>query len=117
MKPISVHVVDIANGVVARGLRVQVVSLDTEGQGQAVLEGTVGNNGLVEDMERPDRIPPGHYELRLHVGQYYRDRGTALPDPAFMEVQVFRFGLFDGRQHYHLPVKLSPWGMSLFRGA
>ena len=117
MKPISVHIVDIANGVVARGLRVQVVGLDGEGEGQTVLEGAVGNNGLVEDLERPDRIPPGRYELRMHVGQYYRDRGTVLPEPAFMDVQVFRFGLFDGRQHYHLPVKLSPWGMSLFRGA
>ena len=115
MKPISVHVVDIANGVVARGMRVQVISLDAEGA--TVLEGAVGNNGLVEDLERPDRIPPGRYELRLHVGQYYRDRGTALPDLAFMEVQVFRFGLADETQHYHLPVKLSPWGMSLFRGA
>ena len=115
MKPISVHVVDIANGVVARGMRVQVVSLDAEGE--TVLEGVVGNNGLVEDLDRPDRIPPGSYELRLHVGQYYRDRGTVLPELPFMDVQVFRFGMFDGRQHYHLPVKLSPWGMSLFRGA
>ena len=115
MKPISVHVVDIANGVVARGMRVQVVSLAAAGG--TVLEGAVGNNGLVEDLERPDRIPPGAYELRLHVGQYYRDRGTALPELPFMDVQVFRFGIFDGRQHYHLPVKLSPWGMSLFRGA
>ncbi len=51
------------------------------------------------------------------MGQYYRDRGTVLPELPFMDVQVFRFGMFDGRQHYHLPVKLSPWGMSLFRGA
>lgn len=115
MKPISVHVVDIANGVVARGMRVEVVSL--EQSAATVLAGTVGNNGLVEDLENPDRIPPGSYELRLHVGDYYRERGTPLPDRPFMDVQVFRFGLFDGRQHYHLPVKLSPWGMSLFRGA
>lgn len=115
MKPISVHVVDVANGVVARGMRVEVVSLDREAV--IVLAGTVGNNGLVEDLEHPDPIAPGNYELRLHVGQYYRDRGTQLSEPAFMEVQVFRFGMTDGRQHYHLPVKLSPWGMSVFRGA
>jgi 5-hydroxyisourate hydrolase len=114
MKPISVHVVDIANGVVARGMRVQIVSLEDE---STVLEGTVGNNGLVEDLENPDHIGLGTYELRLHVGKYYRDRGTALPTPAFVDVQVFRFGLSDETQHYHLPVKLSPWGMSLFRGA
>jgi 5-hydroxyisourate hydrolase len=119
MKLISVHVVDIANGVVARGMRVQVVSLDGDGsgKGETVLEGTVGNNGLVEDLERPDRIPVGNYELRLHVAQYYRDRGTTLPERPFMDVQVFRFGISDGRQHDHLPVKLTPWGMSLFRGA
>jgi 5-hydroxyisourate hydrolase len=116
MKPISVHVVDIANGVVARGMRVQVVGLDGDAA-EIVLEGTVGNNGLVEDRENPDHIPPGTYELRLHVAQYYRDRGTTLPEPPFMDVQVFRFGLSDAAQHYHLPVKLSPWGMSLFRGA
>jgi 5-hydroxyisourate hydrolase len=116
MKPISVHVVDIASGVVARGMRVQIVSLDGEAAA-TVLEGTVGNNGLVEDLENPDRIAPGTYELRLHVGDYYRERGTRLPTPAFMDVQVFRFGLSDVTQHYHLPVKLSPWGMSLFRGA
>ena len=114
MKPISIHVVDIANGVVARGMRVQVVHLEG---GQVVLEGKVGNNGLVEDHDNPDHIEPGVYELRLHVAQYYRDRGTTLPQPPFMDVQVFRFGLSDETQHYHLPVKLSPWGMSLFRGA
>jgi 5-hydroxyisourate hydrolase len=114
MKPISVHVVDIANGVVARGMRVQIVTVEGE---QTVLEGTVGNNGLVEDLENPDHIPAGSYELRLHVGQYYRERGTMLPEPAFMDVQVFRFGLSDEAQHWHLPVKLSPWGLSLFRGA
>jgi 5-hydroxyisourate hydrolase len=101
---------------VARGMRVEVFSLDADGE-SPVLAGTVGNNGLVEDLENPDHIPPGKYELRLHVGQYYRERGTTLAEPAFMDVQVFRFGLADETQHYHLPVKLSPWGMSLFRGA
>jgi len=115
MKPISVHVVDVANGVVARGMRVQVFSLDAEGE--LVMEGTVGNNGLVEDLDRPDHIPLGRYELRLHVAEYYRERGTTLPEPPFVDVQVFHFGLSDDTQHYHLPVKLSPWGMSLFRGA
>jgi 5-hydroxyisourate hydrolase len=102
--------------VVARGMQVEVFSLGGEARAP-VLAGSVGHNGLVEDLENPDHIAPGNYELRLHVGRYYRDRGTTLPQPAFMDVQVFRFGLADDTQHYHLPVKLSPWGMSLFRGA
>jgi len=116
MKAVSVHVVDIANGRVARGMRIEIVRVDGE-PGQPLLEGTVGNNGLVEDLHHRDLFEVGTYELRLHVGEYYRKLGTSLPEPAFMEVQVFRFGLSDLSQHYHLPVKLTPWGLSLFRGA
>lgn len=115
MKAVSVHVVDIANGRVARGMRVQVVRLDNGAA--TALEGTVGNNGLVEDLQSPDLFETGTYELRLHVAEYYRKLGTQLPEPPFMDVQVFRFGLSDTAQHYHLPVKLTPWGLSLFRGA
>ena len=115
MKPVSIHVVDVANGVVARGLQVEIVSLD--GDGRTVMAGPVGGNGLVQDLHNPDHLAVGRYELRLFVGDYYRARGTPLPEPAFMDVQVFRFGLADSSQHYHLPVKLSPWGLSLFRGA
>jgi len=113
MKAVSVHVVDIANGVVARGMQVQIARAG----GEVVFEGTVGNNGLVEDSHHEDLFTPGPYELRLHVAAYYRQRGTALPEPPFTDVQVFRFGIADTSQHYHLPVKLTPWGMSLFRGA
>lgn len=116
MKAVSVHVVDIANGRVAKGMRIQVFRVDGEAA-QPVLEGTVGNNGLVEDLHHRDLFEVGRYELRLHVAEYYRQLGAALPEPAFMDVQVFRFGLFDLSQHYHLPVKLTPWGLSLFRGA
>lgn len=115
MKPVSVHVVDVANGVVARGMRVEVVRIN--GASETMLAGTVGKNGLVEDLQRPDLFPVGQYELRLYVGEYYRGIGTKLPEPAFMDVQVFRFGIADTSQHYHLPVKMSPWGLSCFRGA
>ncbi len=115
MKPVSIHVVDIANGRVARGMRVELLRLGESPE--TVVDGPVANNGLVEDMERSDRFEPGLYEVRLHVADYYRKLGTSLPEPPFVDVQVFRFGLADVSQHYHLPVKLTPWGMSLFRGA
>jgi len=115
MKAVSVHVVDIANGVVARGMRVEIFRVG--GNEDIVMQGTVGNNGLLADTLHSDRFEVGQYELRLHVGDYYRARGTKLPDPMFMDVQLFRFGLSDLNQHYHLPVKLTPWGLSCFRGA
>jgi len=124
MQAVSIHVVDIANGVVAVGMRVDVARREEEeqkGKGERwspVVSGKVGSNGVVGGIEGRERLfDVGTYELRLHVADYYRARGTALPEPAFMAVQVFRFGVADLSQHYHLPVKLSPWGLSCFRGS
>ena len=117
MQAVSIHVVDVANGLVARGMKVEVYCL-TGGTDRRVVTGTVGGNGVVDGFDsRETLFDVGTYELRLHVGDYYRQRGTPLPQPAFMDVQVFRFGLADLSAHYHLPVKLTPWGLSCFRGA
>lgn len=122
MQAVSIHVVDVANGVVASGMRVDLFRAD-EAAGAAdpwrlFLSAEVGAHGVVDGIEaHPQPFTPGTYELRLHVADYYRARGTALPRPAFMEVQVFRFALTDVSQHCHLPVKLTAWGLSCFRGA
>jgi 5-hydroxyisourate hydrolase len=117
MQAVSIHVVDVANGLVARGMRVDVFRRDGDAW-HSVVSGTVGANGVVDGIEdRETLFHVGTYELRLHVADYYRKLGTALPDPPFMDVQVFRFGIADTSRHYHLPVKLTPWGLSCFRGA
>ena len=117
MQAVSIHVVDIANGVVAIGMQVEIARQEGK-TWKSVATGKVGSNGVVAGIEgRESLFDIGVYELRLHVGDYYRARGQALPEPAFMDVQCFRFGLADPSQHYHLPVKLTPWGLSCFRGA
>lgn len=117
MQALSIHVVDIANGRVATGMSVEVWHLDGDA-GQPVVTGTVGGNGVVDGIEgRETLFGVGRYELRLHVADYYHTLGTALPDPPFIDIAVFRFALSDLSQHYHLPVKLTPWGLSCFRGA
>jgi 5-hydroxyisourate hydrolase len=116
MQAVSIHVVDVAYGLVAVGMQVDIFRHDG-GSVVEVVSGRVGHNGLVDGIEgRESLFDVGVYEIRLHVGDYYRSRGVALPDPAFMDVQVFRFGIADTSQHYHLPVKLTPWGLSCFRG-
>lgn len=117
MQAVSIHVVDAAHGVVAQGMRVDIVRCEGDGR-REVASGKVGSNGVVGGIEgRESLFEIGVYELRLHAAEYYRARGVKLPEPAFMGVQVFRFGLADMSQHYHLPVKLTPWGLSCFRGA
>ncbi|WP_076998176.1 hydroxyisourate hydrolase [Variovorax sp. KK3] len=123
MQAVSIHVVDVANGVVATGMKVEILRKGEVERGrperwEPMVTGTVGRNGVVDGIEAEAQVfDVGVYEMRLHVGGYYRARGQTLPEPAFMDVQCFRFGVADPSQHYHLPVKLTPWGLSCFRGA
>ena len=61
-------------------------------------------------------VERGQYEVEFDVGAYYRNRGATLPDPSFVDVAVFRFGIDKVSEHFHLPFKFTPWGFSLFRG-
>ncbi len=69
---------------------------------------------LPELLTRP--MAAAMYEAVFHVGDWYRAQGVELPELAFLDVVPFRFGIADPAQHYHLPLKITPWGFSLFRG-
>jgi 5-hydroxyisourate hydrolase len=59
----------------------------------------------------------GTYELVFHAGDYLRSTGVTLPDPAFLELVPLRFGIADADSHYHVPLLLSPYGYSTYRGS
>ena len=63
-----------------------------------------------------EAITAGTYEVVFHVADYYRAAGVALPALPFLDVVNYRFAVGDTGQHYHLPMKLTPWGYSCFRG-
>ena len=105
---ISIHVYDVSRGVPAEGLRVEVRGAD---RGLLVDARTTKSGTL--DAPTPFA---GIYEAVFHIGDWYRGQGVNLPTPAFLEVVPYRFGVADLAQHYHLPLKMTPWGFSLFRG-
>ena len=111
---ISIHVVDVSRGVVAAWMRVEVFRL--EPQRALVASGIVSAKGLVEEPALAKAHAPGQYEALFHVGAYYRAVGVALPTVPFLDVVAYRFGIADAEQHYHLPMKVTPWGFSCFRG-
>ena len=113
MPGISIHVVDVARGVMAAGMRVELREANT---GRIHADGAVASTGLVEAPALAARFEPGEYEVLLHVGAFYRAAGVALATVPFLNVAVFRFGIGDSEQHYHLPFKLTPFGYSCFRG-
>ncbi|KTC32601.1 hydroxyisourate hydrolase [Pseudomonas sp. L5B5] len=110
---VSIHVVDVASGKVAEGLMVSIERVD----GETLCRAAIAGNGLLPGLrELAPVLTPGVYELRLEVANYYRAQGQVLPEVPFLDVLVYRFGLDDVRQHYHLPFKLTAWGLSCFRG-
>lgn len=110
---LSIHVVDVASGKVAQGMAVRV----RRQAGERVCAGRIAANGLLDELVgRETCFVPGVYEVELEVAAFYREQGQVLPEVPFLDVLVYRFGLGDSRQHYHLPFKLTAWGVSCFRG-
>ncbi len=112
---LSIHVVDVSRGVVAAGMHVEVYA-DTPVR-TLLCAAEINTKGLLDaPVLMSDVIGPGYYEAVFHVAAYYRLAGAALPPQPFLDVVTYRFGISDVMQHYHLPMKFTPWGYSCFRG-
>jgi 5-hydroxyisourate hydrolase len=112
MPGVSIHVVDVSRGVVATGMRVELRTAC----GATVASGVVSPGGALDDPALRAVFAPGEYVAVFHVAEYYRAAGVGQPAVPFLDVVTFRFGIGDPQQHYHLPMKLTPWGLSCFRG-
>ncbi|WP_422000608.1 hydroxyisourate hydrolase [Reyranella sp.] len=108
MPGISIHAYDVSRGLPAAGLRIEVRGPD----GTLLVDGGTAAPGT---LDAPTPVV-GIYEAVFHIGDWYRAQGVVVPSPAFLETVPYRFGVADLAQHYHLPLKMTPWGFSLFRG-
>lgn len=112
---VSIHAVDIAHGIPAAGLGVRLYLM--ESKRREIAAGSCSKSGLLQHPVTDGfEIKRGMYEVEFDVGAYYRANGSILPDPSFLEIATFRFGIDRVSEHFHLPFKFSPWGFSLFRG-
>lgn len=114
---LTTHVLDTALGKPAEGLRIDLYWL--EGQERQLIR-TVHTNsdGRVDGpMVEGVGFMAGSYELVFHAGDYLRATGAALPEPAFLDLIPLRFGIADPASHYHVPLLLSPYGYSTYRGS
>lgn len=116
MAKLSTHVLDTARGVPAAGVAIEVHRIDGH-QRVAVATGTTNAFGRTDQpLLQDDRIATGVYELTFHAGDYLRRAGVPLADPPFLDVVTVRIGIADPAGHYHVPLLLSPYGYSTYRG-
>lgn len=115
MSKLTTHVLDTASGIPAAGVDIRLFALgsDRELKASAV---TNGDGRCEQPLLADDLLVTGQYELEFDIGNYYRARGMELEDPAFLDTIVIRFALHAG-QHYHVPLLVSPWSYSTYRGS
>lgn len=115
---LTTHVLDTAQGRPAAGVRVELWRLDAEG-GRALLSATHTNgDGRVDPpLLADDELTAGLYELIFDVGDYFAAAGLPLAAPCFLDRIPIRFGIADPGAHYHVPLLVSPWSYSTYRGS
>lgn len=114
MSPITTHVLDTSRGQPAAGVAV-VLEQSQGGDSWTVRDrGTTNTDGRISDLvPEGEPLPPGVYRLRFATGAYFASRGVTSFYP---EVQV-AFRVDDPSAHYHVPLLLSPFGYSTYRGS
>lgn len=114
---LTTHVLDTARGCPAAGLKIALYRVS--GNGHAKLDELLTNaDGRTDAPILPaDRFATGTYELVFFAGDYLRATGQAGDDPLFLDEVPIRFGMSDPESHYHVPLLLSPYGYSTYRGS
>lgn len=114
---LTTHVLDTARGLPAQGLPITLYRL--EGSARTELARMLTNeDGRTDSPILPEtRFATGQYELVFDAGSYLRATGQAGVEPLFLDEIPIRFGISDPASHYHVPLLLSPFGFSTYRGS
>jgi len=118
MGHLSTHVLDTAHGCPAAGMRVTLQRLD--GAAAQTLKTVVLNHDGRTDggpLLDAGAMAVGRYRLLFEVAAYFRGRGVTLPEPPFVDTVPLDFGIADAAGHYHVPLLVSPWSYSTYRGS
>lgn len=118
MTGLTTHVLDAASGTPAQGLTIDLFRI--EGDRREKLKTVETNSdGRVDGgpLLIGETFLAGQYELVFHAGDYLRAKGLVLPEPAFLDTIPIRFGIADETAHYHVPLLLSPFSYSTYRGS
>jgi 5-hydroxyisourate hydrolase len=118
MGHLSTHVLDLMHGCPAAGMHVSLQAIDGAGA-RTIKTFRLNADGRTDDGPLLDAtsMAAGRYRLLFSVARYFRERGVTLPEPAFIDEVPIEFGIADAAGHYHVPLLVSPWTYSTYRGS
>ncbi|MGH6910611.1 MAG: hydroxyisourate hydrolase [Phenylobacterium sp.] len=113
MSGLTTHVLDTMHGRPAAGVALRLLQA-----GKAIVRAVTNADGRCDSpLLSGEALKAGAYRLEFDVGAYYRGLGVALPEPAFLETVAIEFGVADAGAHYHVPLLVSPFAYSTYRGS
>lgn len=117
MGKLTTHVLDTARGCPAEGIKVQLYRIAAGGERCLLTQVTNADGRTDEPLLTEADMATGVYELRFGVGAYFASWDASLPNPPFLTQVPIRFGIADATAHYHVPLLVSPWSYSTYRGS
>ena len=114
---LTTHVLDIASGRPAAGLGIELFRLEGGSRQRLATVVTNSDGRCDRPLLQGTELVPGEYELVFQVGDYLRSRGVELSAPPFLDRVPIRFGIASADQHYHVPLLVSPFAYSTYRGS
>ena len=118
MAGLTTHVLDVTSGRPAAGVRLELYELGSGSDRKRIANVVTNADGRTDKpLMSADQARAGEFELIFHAGDYFRRRRTELADPPFLDIIPIRFGIADPQAHYHVPLLVSPWSYSTYRGS
>ncbi len=118
MAGLTTHILDLTHGVPAAGVRIVLSAEEAPGGFAPIKEITTNEDGRAPAplIDAAD-VKAGAYRLDFHIGDYFRRKGIVLDEPAFLDIIPIAFAIADPQAHYHVPLLVSPYGYSTYRGS
>lgn len=117
---LTTHILDTAQGIPAAGINISLYRVSGNSH-RKIAEAVTNDDGRTDAPILPkEKFKTGHYELIFFTGDYLKKQKLVSPaegDPLFLDQIPIRFGIDDATSHYHVPLLLSPYGYSTYRGS
>ncbi|MCA1857140.1 hydroxyisourate hydrolase [Massilia oculi] len=117
MGKLSTHVLDTAHGRPGAGVKLALYAVQGDERSLLKTAHTNADGRCDAPLLEGDALQPGQYELVFFAGDYFAGMGVALPSPRFLDRIVIAFGIADATQNYHVPLVMTPWSYSTYRGS
>ena len=114
---LTTHVLDTMSGEPAAGMALDLFRIEGDGRQHLTSRVTNSDGRCDSPIIDAESFETGTYELVFAVGDYFARSGANLPDPPFLDIVPIRFGIADPASHYHVPLLVSPYSFSTYRGS